>query len=147
MLSDLLVIYVLHFINEKKINPPLLVSQVLVPSAGIRGFLDATEFGTWLKYVRRGRPERQNVRHVLLAGQIFYEACRDIRPEEELCLGEREPIQLDGGGGGDVGGGGGRDGDHKGADLEDEEDDEELDPEDNGVKCLVCDKIFPDVYV
>ena len=117
-----------------------------MPSAGIRGFLDATEFGTWLKYVRRGRPERQNVRHVLLAGQIFYEACRDIRPEEELCLGEREPIQLDGGG--DVGGGGGgRDGDHKGADLEDEEDDEELDPEDNGVKCLVCDKIFPDVYV
>jgi hypothetical protein len=126
----------------------LFLSQVLVPSAGIRGFLDATEFGTWLKYVRRGRPERQNVRHVLLAGQIFYEACRDIRPEEELCLGEREPIQLDGGGGGDVGGGGvGRDGDHKGVDLEDEEDDEELDPEDNGVKCLVCDKIFPDVYV
>jgi hypothetical protein len=118
-----------------------------VPSAGIRGFLDATEFGTWLKYVRRGRPERQNVRHVLLAGQIFYEACRDIRPEEELCLGEREPIQLDGGGGDVGGGGGGRDGDHKGVDLEDEEDDEELDPEDNGVKCLVCDKIFPDVYV
>jgi hypothetical protein len=117
-----------------------------VPSAGIRGFLDATDFGTWLKYVRRGRADRQNVRHVLLAGQIFYEACRDIRPQEELCLGEREPIQLDGGGesGGSRHSGGG---DPKGADLEDEEDDEEQDPEDNGVKCLVCDKIFPDVYV
>ena len=125
---------------------------MLVPSAGIRGFLDASDFGTWLKFVRRGRADRQNVRHVLLAGQIFYEACRDIRENEELCLGQREAIQLEGGGGGggEVGGGRRAVGVHKEADLEEEEeeeDEEELDPEDHGVKCLVCDKIFPDVYV
>jgi hypothetical protein len=118
---------------------------VLVPSAGIRGFLDASEFGSWLKFVRRGArsADRQTVRHVLLAGQIFYETCRDLRENEELCLGPREPIQLDGGGEGGRSGGGG-----KAADMEEEEEDEEeLDPEEHGVKCLVCDKIFPDVYM
>ena len=48
------------------------VLQVLVPSAGIRGFLDASEFGTWLKFVRTKR-EKHNMKHVLLGGQIFYE--------------------------------------------------------------------------
>ena len=46
---------------------------MLVPSAGIRGFLDASEFGTWLKFVRRTSGVRSNVRHVLLGGQIFYQ--------------------------------------------------------------------------
>ena len=47
------------------------VLQVLVPSAGIRGFLDASDFPTWLKFVRRS--SRSNLRHVLLGGQIFYQ--------------------------------------------------------------------------
>ena len=102
---------------------------MLVPNAGIRGFLDASELGTWLKFIRRNK-EKQNLRHVLLAGQIFYETLREIRPEEELCLGERDPIQLDG---------------EEGGRQEEEEEGTELD--DNGVKCLVCDKIFPDVYM
>ena len=50
--------------------------QVLVPSAGIRGFLDASEFGTWLKFVRRDGGAAANVRHVLLGGQIFYQTVR-----------------------------------------------------------------------
>ena len=76
---------------------------------------------------------------------------RDIRPEEELLLGERQPIQLDGG--------------EEAADKVEEEEEEEeeerkqqvrensleeddvLDEEDNTVKCLVCDKAFPDVYM
>ena len=76
---------------------------------------------------------------------------RDIRPDEELLLGERQPIQLDGG--------------EESADKVEEEEEEEeeerkqqvrensleeddvLDEEDNTVKCLVCDKAFPDVYM
>ena len=146
-----------------------------MPSAGIRGFLDASDFPTWLKFVRRS--SRSNLRHVLLGGQIFYQAVRnfsstfnkigvlrchgsllmftfqirDIRPDEELLLGERQPIQLDGG--------------EEAVDkVEEEEEDEEeerkqhvrensleeedvMDEEDNTVKCLVCDKAFPDVYM
>ena len=116
----------------------------MVPSAGIRGFLDASEFGTWLKFVRRQK-EKQNLKHILLAGQIFYETIREVRPDEELCLGDRDPIQLDGGGG--VGGGGGEEGRHLDRAQDDRDDEEALEIEDNGVKCLVCDKIFPDVYL
>ena len=72
---------------------------------------------------------------------------RDIRPDEELLLGERQPIQLDGG--------------EEAADKAEEEEEERkqqvrensleeddvLDEEDNTVKCLVCDKAFPDVYM
>ena len=86
--------------------------------------------------MRRSK-ERQNLKHVLLAGQIFYETLREIRPEEELCLGERDPIQLDGGA---------EDGRQEER-VEDREEDEAIEIEDDGVKCLVCDKIFPDVYM
>ena len=66
-------------------------------------------------------------------------------------MGERQPIQLDGG--------------EEAADKAEEEEEEEeeerkqqvrensleeddvLDEEDNTVKCLVCDKAFPDVYM
>ena len=116
-----------------------LLFQVLVPSAGIRGFLDATEFGTWLKFVKRNK-EKANMRHVLLGGQIFYEALRELGPGEELCLGEKQPIQLDG-----------QDDpekieeDVKSILSNEEEDTNESD--ETGVKCLVCDKTFPDVYL
>ena len=50
------------------------VLQVLVPAAGIRGFLDASEYGTWLKHfqsISQGDEEsKQNVKHFLLAGQV-----------------------------------------------------------------------------
>ena len=48
--------------------------QVLVPTAGIRGFLDASEYGTWLKHfqlISQGdEASKQNVKHFLLAGQV-----------------------------------------------------------------------------
>jgi hypothetical protein len=47
--------------------------QVLVPSAGIRGFLDASEYGTWLKHFQSHPDEnRHNVKHLLLAGQVWH---------------------------------------------------------------------------
>ncbi len=52
------------------------VLQVLVPAAGIRGFLDASEYGTWLKHfqsISQGDEEsKQNVKHFLLAGQVSW---------------------------------------------------------------------------
>ena len=114
-----------------------LFLQVLVPSAGIRGFLDASEFGTWLKFVRTNR-EKHNMKHVLLGGQIFYETVREVGAHQELCLEEKPPIQLD-----------------SGEELKQEDDvksisqDEEdlAEYDESGVKCLVCDKSFPDVYM
>jgi hypothetical protein len=45
--------------------------QVLVPSAGIRGFLDASEYGTWMKHFQSVADDsNQNVKHLLLAGQV-----------------------------------------------------------------------------
>ena len=82
---------------------------------------------------------------------MFPAQTRDIRPDEELLLGEKLPIQLDGG----------EDAAEK---VEEEEEDEEeedakhvrensvedeetIEEEDNTVKCLVCDKAYPDVYM
>jgi hypothetical protein len=49
----------------------------LVPSAGIRGFLDASEYGTWLKHFQSAQDEtKHNVKHLLLAGQVC-ETCFD----------------------------------------------------------------------
>ena len=46
----------------------------MVPAAGIRGFLDASEYGTWMKdfqSVSQSDDEtKQNVKHFLLAGQV-----------------------------------------------------------------------------
>ena len=74
---------------------PSLSHQVLVPTAGIRGFLDASDYGTWLKYIREAKTDddfgggKSNVRHFLLAGQIYYETTRDIDAGEELLLGPK----------------------------------------------------------
>ena len=52
------------------------IFQVLVPAAGIRGFLDASEYGTWLKHFQsvslNDDETKQNVKHFLLAGQVNY---------------------------------------------------------------------------
>lgn len=109
-----------------------------MPSAGIRGFLDASEFGTWLKYVRTSK-EKYNMKHILLGGQIFYETVKEIAPHQELCLEEKQPIQLENGEDSKI------DDDIKSISQEDEE--EGADFDETGVKCLVCDKSFPDVYM
>ena len=49
----------------------MILLQVLVPSAVIRGFLDASEYGTWLKHFQSAQDdENQNVKHLLIAGQV-----------------------------------------------------------------------------
>lgn len=66
----------------------LFILQVLVPAAGIRGFLDASEFGTWLKHFQRSE-QKQNIKHFLVGGQIYYETLRQIQMGEELLLGTK----------------------------------------------------------
>ena len=69
-----------------------------MPTAGIRGFLDASDYGTWLKYIREAKADddigKSNVRHFLLAGQIYYETTRDIDAGEELLLGPKARIKI-----------------------------------------------------
>ena len=80
--------------------------------------------------------------------QIYYETIRKISPGEELLLGPREPIQLDGMNEGDndndvdVDDG---DADESKNESGNEETDEE--EEDGSVKCIKCDKIFHDIFV
>lgn len=78
------------------------------------------------------------MRHVLLGGQIFYETVAEVAAGQELCLEEKLPIQLDTGEDAKV------EDDVKSV-SQDEEDVNEFD--ESGVKCLVCDKSFPDVYM
>ncbi|XP_076061260.1 transcription factor hamlet-like isoform X2 [Oratosquilla oratoria] len=106
--------------------------------------------GNWLRHVRVATsPSFGNLRHTLLAGQIFYEATRDIEASEELLLLKKSIIDLDmplddqpdsrmsdlhsmeG---------------HRREDEEELEEDEELDEEDylQKHKCLQCDKAYPD---
>ena len=59
-----------------------MLFQVFVPSAGVRGFLDASDYETWIKHVQSnaaaapttsaGQNDQltPNVKHVLLAGQV-----------------------------------------------------------------------------
>ncbi len=62
---------VLNRINFARILTCFPFFQVLVPSAGIRGFLDASEYGTWLKHFQSSQDEsKHNVKHLLLAGQV-----------------------------------------------------------------------------
>ena len=52
-----------------------LLHQVYVPSVGVRGFLDASDYETWLKHLQSisrpdGLKESPNVKNVLIAGQV-----------------------------------------------------------------------------
>ncbi|TRY79805.1 hypothetical protein TCAL_06062 [Tigriopus californicus] len=127
-------------------------SRVLVPSAGIRGFLDASEYGSWLKH-------------------IYYETIRDIREGTELALGPKRSIILDQNDNASSNGlgldsskgsnllerpeGSSEDGtidrdEHHHSEGEDtthaadgEEEDE--DDDESGAKCIKCEKVFPDI--
>ena len=53
-----------------------------MPAAGIRGFLDASEFGTWLKHFQSSnKMDKHNIKHFLLAGQVRFDFCY-------LCTGQ-----------------------------------------------------------
>lgn len=55
----------------------LLLPQVILSSAGERGFLDASECGTWLKFIRSGDdPRKGNLKPVMFSGQVIsYTSC------------------------------------------------------------------------
>ncbi|XP_068242407.1 transcription factor hamlet-like isoform X1 [Palaemon carinicauda] len=75
---------------------PGLAWEVVSARAGLRGWLDAGEMGNWLRHVRVAvTPVYGNMRHLLMTGQIFYEALRDIPPSEELLLIRKTVIDLD----------------------------------------------------
>ncbi|XP_017886057.1 MDS1 and EVI1 complex locus protein-like isoform X2 [Ceratina calcarata] len=123
----------------------LFAWEVRTAATGVRGWLDAThETKNWLKYIRSANsPQAVNMRHVLIGGQMVYEAVRDIAAGEELLLGVREPLQLQ-----DMLGENTTEdrsdretaSQHSGTIDEDKEDEEE-----GEIRCTVCDKPFQDI--
>ncbi|KAK7065606.1 hypothetical protein SK128_018829, partial [Halocaridina rubra] len=114
---------------------------VVSARAGLRGWLDAGEMGNWLRHIRVAiTPIYGNLRHLLLAGQIFYEALRDIPPSEELLLIRKAVIDLDMSAIDDqvqVGSPAERS-ENTGDDCDDEEEEDEMTKH----RCLQCDKNF-----
>uniref|UniRef100_A0A0K2VES7 Transcription factor hamletlike [Bombus terrestris] n=1 Tax=Lepeophtheirus salmonis TaxID=72036 RepID=A0A0K2VES7_LEPSM len=140
--------------------------EVIISSAGVRGFLDATHYGSWLKNLQSVPSHRldYNVKNVLIGGQIYYETLRDIYPGEELILHPKEPILLDGERSSlsspSRGSSHKEEGFNEGSSLRrvpgggppntGEEDiliTTEEEQELEGVKCLNCDKNFEDIYI
>ncbi|XP_024873328.1 MDS1 and EVI1 complex locus protein-like isoform X2 [Temnothorax curvispinosus] len=124
---------------------PRYAWEVRIAGSGVRGWLDAShEANNWLKYIRSTASSHAvNMRHVLIGGQMVYEAVRDIATGEELLLGPREPLQLQ-----DMLGENTTEdrsdretaSQHSGTVDEDKEDEEE-----GETRCTVCDKPFQDI--
>ncbi|XP_071568303.1 transcription factor hamlet isoform X1 [Temnothorax nylanderi] len=124
---------------------PRYAWEVRIAGSGVRGWLDAShEANNWLKYIRSTASSHAvNMRHVLIGGQMVYEAIRDIATGEELLLGLREPLQLQ-----DMLGENTTEdrsdretaSQHSGTVDEDKEDEEE-----GETRCTVCDKPFQDI--
>ncbi|XP_011874108.1 PREDICTED: PR domain zinc finger protein 16-like isoform X1 [Vollenhovia emeryi] len=124
---------------------PRYAWEVRIAGSGVRGWLDAShEANNWLKYIRSTASSHAvNMRHVLIGGQMVYEAVRDIATGEELLLGLREPLQL-------------QDmlGENTTEDRSDREtasqhsgtvDEDKEDEEGEEIRCTVCDKPFQDI--
>ncbi|KAK7077758.1 hypothetical protein SK128_003757 [Halocaridina rubra] len=80
----------------ENVKDPSLAWEVISERSSIRGWLDAGEMGNWLRLVRVATNYSfGNLRHQLLAGQIFYETLREIGPGEELLLVRKSVIDLD----------------------------------------------------
>ncbi|ROT61170.1 putative PR domain zinc finger protein 16-like isoform X3 [Penaeus vannamei] len=99
--------------------------------------------GNWLRHIRvAAAPVYGNLRHLLLAGQIFYEAIRDISQSEELLLIRKSVIDLDTSAIDDqvqVGSP-----EEKSENTGDDCDDEDEDDDISRHRCLQCDKHFGD---
>ncbi|XP_069184349.1 transcription factor hamlet isoform X1 [Procambarus clarkii] len=121
---------------------PGLAWEVVSMRSGLRGWLDAGEMGNWLRHVRvASSPVYGNLRHLLLAGQIFYEAIRDIPPSEELLLIRKAVIDLDTSAVDDqLQVGSPEDRSENTGDDEEEDEDDDL----ARFRCLQCDKNFTD---
>lgn len=122
---------------------PGLAWEVVSIRSGLRGWLDAGEMGNWLRHIRvAAAPVYGNLRHLLLAGQIFYEAIRDISQSEELLLIRKSVIDLDTSAIDDqvqVGSP-----EEKSENTGDDCDDEDEDDDISRHRCLQCDKHFGD---
>jgi len=99
------------------------------------------------------RSDKQNIKHFLLAGQIYYESSRKIEVGEELLLGPKEPIKLDGSNSASSTTGSSHNGEtetDRNSDgnpaLSKTGESEISDEEDEGVKCIKCDKLFLDIF-
>ncbi|KAK3849047.1 hypothetical protein Pcinc_044184 [Petrolisthes cinctipes] len=116
--------------------------HVVSARSGLRGWLDAGEMGNWLRHICvASGPVFGNLRHLLLAGQIFYEATRDIPVGEELLLIRKAIIDLDASASDDqIQVGSPEDRSENTGDDDDDDDDDEL----ARFRCLQCDKNFPD---
>lgn len=89
----------------------------------------------------------------MLAGQIYYESSRKIEVGEELLLGPKEPIKLDGSNSASSTTGSSHNGEtetDRNSDgnpaLSKTGESEISDEEDEGVKCIKCDKLFLDIF-
>ncbi|XP_011302457.1 PR domain zinc finger protein 16-like isoform X2 [Fopius arisanus] len=126
---------------------PRYAWEVRHSGSGVRGWLDASrEASNWLKYIRSiSNPQAVNMRHVLIGGEIVYEAVRDISTGEELLMGPREPLQLQ-----DMHGDNTNEdrsdretgSQHSGTADEDKEEDEE-----GEIRCPGCNKPFQEIDV
>ena len=84
--------YVLFYCCCKLTNfQNFILFQVLVPAAGIRGFLDASEYGTWLKHfqsITQGDEEtKQNVNEIS-QGKGYLELEILINDDDNEILGD-----------------------------------------------------------
>ncbi|CAB4070305.1 PRDM16 [Lepeophtheirus salmonis] len=118
--------------------------EVIISSAGVRGFLDATHYGSWLKNLQSVPSHRldYNVKNVLIGGQIYYETLRDIYPGEDRGSSHKEEGFNEGSSLRRVPGGGPPNTGEEDILITTEEE-QELE----GVKCLNCDKNFEDIYI
>ncbi|KAB7506330.1 PR domain zinc finger protein 16 [Armadillidium nasatum] len=102
-----------------------VITMLSHQNLGYRIWVDANEVGNWVRLIQvASTPHLGNLKHVLFAGQIFYEAVRDVTANEELLLCRKVVIDID-----------------STPNLEKEEDEDE--EEVNRHQCLQCDKNFP----
>ncbi|XP_037075818.1 transcription factor hamlet-like [Pollicipes pollicipes] len=69
--------------------------EIVTPDSDMKGYLDGSEFGNWLRFVASTQDaSQQNVQHILLFGSLYYETMVDIEPGTELLLARKVPILL-----------------------------------------------------
>jgi hypothetical protein len=74
--------------------PNVPVLQVSVPSLGLHGFLDASDYDTWMKHVECAADKQQaNVVNVLAAGQVSAQAFSASRSSGTLPFSFASPVR------------------------------------------------------
>lgn len=58
-------------IADRTLYAPISLFKVVSARSGLRGWLDASEMGNWLRHIQVATsPSLGNVKHVLLTGQV-----------------------------------------------------------------------------